>query len=282
MSRFVLVVQCVDRPGIVHATTGAILNLQGNILESHQYRDELSGVFVLRVTFETKVGSKDEVNSAIAQALSGYEPSLRLRDETERYRVLLMVSKIDHCLIDLLYRHQIGELNVEIPLVVSNHPDLETLVTSYGISFKHVPVSKESKPNAEAELLRLINEHDIDLVVLARYMQVLSDDLCQKMRGRVINIHHSFLPGFKGAKPYLQAYERGVKLIGASAHYVTGDLDEGPIIEQDVVRVGHSHSAQDLQALGRDVERRVLAKAVKMHIEDRLVVVNNRTIAFES
>ena len=281
MTKIVLVVQCHDRPGIVHATTGAILALGGNILESHQYRDELSDDFVLRVTFETSEASKVQAGEKLREDLAEFEPVLRLRTQDEPYRVLLMVSKTDHCLIDLLYRHQIGELAVEIPLIISNHRDLEPVAQAYNIPFACIPVTPEGKGVAEAEILRLIDENSIDLVVLARYMQILSDEMCNELPGRIINIHHSFLPGFKGAKPYQQAYQRGVKLIGASAHYATGDLDEGPIIEQDVVRVTHVHDAAELQALGRDVERRVLAKAVRLHIEDRLVVVNDRTIVFE-
>ena len=280
MTKIVLVVQCRDRPGIVHATTGAILALDGNILESHQHRDELSDDFVLRVTFETSA-TKVQAEEKLRAELAEFEPVFRLRTQDEPYRVLLIVSKIDHCLIDLLYRHQIGELAVEIPLIISNHRDLEPVAQSYKIPFAYIPVTLESKAHAEAQTLKLIEENSIDLVVLARYMQILSDEMCDALPGRIINIHHSFLPGFKGAKPYQQAYQRGVKLIGASAHYATGDLDEGPIIEQDVARVTHVHDAAELQALGRDIERRVLAKAVRLHIEDRLVVVNDRTIVFE-
>ena len=194
--------------------------------------------------------------------------------------MLLMVSKFDHCLVDLLYRWGLGELPVDIPLIVSNHPDLAPVAKRYGIPFVHVPVTRDTKPEAEAELLRLVAEHQVDFVVLARYMQVLSDDLCGKLSGRIINIHHSFLPGFKGAKPYHQAHERGVKLIGATAHLVTADLDEGPIIEQDVVRVGHRHTAPELVAIGRDVERIVLARAVRLHAEDRVVLTGSRTVVF--
>jgi formyltetrahydrofolate deformylase len=205
-----------------------------------------------------------------------------VRPEALRRRMLIMVSKFDHCLVDLLYRHEIGELPVDIPLIVSNHPDLQGLVEHHGIEFVHLPVTAATKPEAEAELLALVDKHDIDFVVLARYMQVLSDDLCAALPGRIINIHHSFLPGFKGAKPYHQAYERGVKLIGATAHYVTADLDEGPIIEQEVTRVNHAASPETLVALGRDTERLALARAVRQHAEDRVLLVGTRTVVFSA
>jgi formyltetrahydrofolate deformylase len=191
-----------------------------------------------------------------------------------------MVSRFDHCLVDLLYRWEIGELPVDIPLVVSNHEDLRGIVEARGIPFIHLPVTRDTKPAAEARLFALVEEYDVDLVVLARYMQVLSDDACRRLSGRVINIHHSFLPGFKGAKPYHQAYERGVKLIGATAHFVTADLDEGPIIEQDVARVSHAQDAETLVALGRDVERVVLARAVRLYAEDRVMLTGARTVVF--
>jgi formyltetrahydrofolate deformylase len=199
--------------------------------------------------------------------------------------VLLMVSRFDHCLVDLLYRWQIGDLPVDIPLIVSDHPDAAPIAERHGIPFLHLPVSKTtdgptSKPAAEARLFELIDQHRVDLVVLARYMQVLSDQACARLSGKVINIHHSFLPGFKGAKPYHQAYERGVKLIGATAHYVTADLDEGPIIEQDVIRVTHAQDGATLVVLGRDVERVVLARALRLHVEDRVILTGRRTVVF--
>ncbi|WP_425489856.1 formyltetrahydrofolate deformylase [Nocardioides ungokensis] len=191
-----------------------------------------------------------------------------------------MVSKHLHCLNDLLFRHSTGALQIDIPVVVSNHPDAEAMVRSYGLDFAHVPVTPDTKPAAEAELLRLVKEHDVDLVVLARYMQVLSDDLCRELSGKAINIHHSFLPSFKGAKPYHQAYDRGVKLVGATAHYVTADLDEGPIIEQDVIRVDHNHTQDQLVAAGRDVEAQVLSRAVRWHSESRVLLNGHRTVVF--
>ena len=203
-----------------------------------------------------------------------------LRAEEVRPRALIMVSKFDHCLVDLLYRWSAGELAIDIPVVVSNHPDLAGLIERHGIPFVHLPVTSVTKAAQEAQLLALIESHRIDFVVLARYMQILSSNLCAQLPGRVINIHHSFLPGFKGAKPYQQAYERGVKLIGATAHYVTADLDEGPIIEQDVIRVNHAFEPDDLVVLGRDVERQVLARAVKYHAENRLLRLGHRVVVF--
>ena len=213
--------------------------------------------------------------------VAGFGPALTLRPVEVRRRALIMVSRFDHCLVDLLYRWQIGELPLEIPVVVSNHEDCRELVERAGVEFVHLPVTAASKPTAEARLLELVEAHRVDFVVLARYMQVLSDELCRELSGRVINIHHSFLPGFKGAKPYHQAFERGVKLIGATAHFVTADLDEGPIIEQDVVRVSHADDAATLVAIGRDVERRVLSHAVRLHAEDRVLLTGARTVVFD-
>jgi formyltetrahydrofolate deformylase len=205
---------------------------------------------------------------------------LQLFDQAVKPRVLVLVSKFDHCLNDLLYRARSGLLDIEIVAVASNHPDLRPLTQSYGIDYHHLPVTPETKPRQEAEILALVEHYQADLVVLARYMQVLSEDLCAKLAGRVINIHHSFLPSFKGAKPYHQAYARGVKLIGATAHYVTHDLDEGPIIEQEVARVNHTHSPEDLAAIGRDVERQALARAVRWHTEHRVLLDGHKTIIF--
>ncbi|MFI8529489.1 formyltetrahydrofolate deformylase [Streptomyces aquilus] len=280
MQRYILTVTCPDQPGIVHALSGGITGAKGNILESAQFSDPGTGVFTLRVCLEAPEAGTERLRDELALRLARFDPVLTLRPEEQRRRVLLMVSKFDHCLVDLLYRWGLGELPVDIPLIVSNHPDLAPIAERYGIPFVHLPVTRDTKPQAEAELLRLVGEHQVDFVVLARYMQVLSDDLCRRLSGRVINIHHSFLPGFKGAKPYHQAHERGVKLIGATAHFVTADLDEGPIIEQDVVRVGHRHTAPELVAIGRDVERLVLARAVRLHAEDRVVLTGSRTVVF--
>ena len=280
MPRYLLTLRCADQPGIVRAIADGIFEAAGNILENAQFSDPLTGVFCMRTCFESPHAETDRVRQVIASGVARFDPVFSLRPESERRRALIMVSKLDHCLVDLLYRWQIGELPVDIPLIVSNHTDLAPIASRYGIPFEHVPVTPERKAGAEARLLRLVEDHDVDIIVLARYMQVFSDELCSRMSGAIINIHHSFLPGFKGAKPYHRAYERGVKLIGATAHYVTEDLDEGPIIEQDVVRVGHALTADDLVAIGRDVERVVLARALRMHAEDRVALTGARTVVF--
>jgi len=282
MKRYVMTLRCPDQPGIIRAFAEGVVNASGNIVDNQQFSDPESGTFCMRTEVDSPLESAEEVGQHLLAALDGFAPALTVRPETAHRRMLVMVSKFDHCLVDLLYRHETGELPVEIPLVVSNHEDLRALVEHHGIPFVHLPVTKETKPDAEAQLLRLVAEHDIDFVVLARYMQVLSDDLCRALEGRVINIHHSFLPGFKGAKPYHQAYARGVKLIGATAHYVTADLDEGPIIEQEVTRVTHAASADALVALGRDTERLALARAVRQHAEDRVLLIGSRTVVFSA
>ena len=280
MSRhYVMVVRCEDRPGIVHRVTGAMLAVGGNIIENAQFTDPDSNTFVMRTRFVSDTDDVGHVRDAIS-ALTGTDIEVQLRAEDQYRRALVMVSKFDHCLLDLLYRYRTRELEVEIPLIVSNHPDCADLVVGYGIPYLHLPVTAATKPEQEQRLTELIAEHDVDFVVLARYMQVLSEAMCESLRGRAINIHHSFLPGFKGAKPYHQAHARGVKLIGATAHYVTPDLDEGPIIEQDVVRVTHTHSADDLVRMGRDVERNVLSRAVQAHAQDRVVLIGDRTVVF--
>ncbi|KUM81397.1 formyltetrahydrofolate deformylase [Streptomyces griseorubiginosus] len=280
MQRHILTLRCPDQPGIVHALAAGVAEAEGNILESAQFSDPSTGIFTIRVSLESPAADTGKLRDELALRLARFDPVLTVRPEEQRRRVLLMVSKFDHCLVDLLYRWDLGELPVDIPLIVSNHPDLEPVAKRSGIPFVHLPVTRDTKPEAEAELLRLVADHQVDFVVLARYMQVLSDELCRRLSGRVINIHHSFLPGFKGAKPYHQAHDRGVKLIGATAHFVTADLDEGPIIEQDVVRVGHRHTAPELVAIGRDVERIVLARAVRLHAEDRVVLTGSRTVVF--
>jgi len=278
--KYILTLRCMDRPGIVHAISGALLDVQGNILEQAQFTDEDTQVFSLRTRFESPETRVDDVMSALSRRLGVFDPVISVRPEQQRRRVLIMVSKYDHCLVDLLYRYDRGELPVEIPLIVSNHEDCRPIAERHGIEYAYLPVTKENKAGQEARLLTLIDEHDIDLVVLARYMQVLSDSACAHLAGRAINIHHSFLPGFKGARPYHQAHARGVKLIGATAHFVTADLDEGPIIEQGVERVNHHHSAEDLAEIGRDIERVVLAKAVRLFAEDRIILDGNRTVVF--
>ena len=280
MPQYVLTLACPDRPGIVRDLADGIVAVGGNIVDSAQFSDPVTGTFCVRTQFDADREDITTVRGEVASRLARFDPVLTVRPQLARCRVLVMVSRFDHCLVDLLYRWQLGELAVDLPLVVSNHPDGRQLVERHGIPFVHLPVTAATKADSEARLLDLIDEHGIDLVVLARYMQVLSNDTCRRLAGRVINIHHSFLPGFKGAKPYHQAYRRGVKLIGATAHYVTPDLDEGPIIEQDVVRVSHAQDAQALVAIGRDVERVVLARAVRLHAEDRVVLTGARTVVF--
>jgi formyltetrahydrofolate deformylase len=268
--------QCADQPGIVHAMTSAVLACGGNIIENQQFTDPATNTFVMRTRFETSQGQA-AAKKSLSESLAKYNPALHIRPTSERPRALVMVSKESHCLRDLLYLNELGELKVEIPLVISNHEDLRQLVESHGVKFMYLPGDKKAQ---EAEIIKQIELLKIDFVVLARYMQILSADFCDRMPGKIINIHHSFLPGFKGAKPYHQAHERGVKIIGASAHFVTSDLDEGPIIEQDVAHVTHIATPEELIAIGRDIERRVLAKAVKLYSEDKIFVVGKRTVVF--
>ena len=271
--------QCADQPGIVHAMTSAVLACGGNIIENQQFTDPSTNAFVMRTRFETSQGLEGAEKS-LNEGLSKFNPSLHIRPTAQKPRALVMVTKESHCLRDLLYLEELGELNIEIPLVISNREDLRTLVESHGIKFLHLPVTAETKVSQEAEILKQIDNLKIDFVVLARYMQIMSKDFCNKMPGKIINIHHSFLPGFKGAKPYHQAHERGVKIIGASSHFVTSDLDEGPIIEQDVAHVTHIATPEELIAIGRDIERRVLAKAVKFYADDKVFIVGKRTVVF--
>ena len=280
---YVLVLDCPDRPGIVHAVSGFLVEHGGNIMESQQFYDRTNGQFFMRIDFAVEDGSAATVESLRADFTAMAERftmTFELWEAAAPFRTMIMVSKYLHCLNDLLFRHSNGSLNIDIPLVVSNHRDAEPLVRSYGLEFVHLPVTPGTKPEAEAELMRLHEEHGIHLVVLARYMQVLSDDLCRQLSGQAINIHHSFLPSFKGAKPYHQAYDRGVKLVGATAHYVTADLDEGPIIEQEVIRVDHNHDQDQLVAAGRDVEAQVLSRAVRWHSESRVRLDGGRTVVF--
>jgi formyltetrahydrofolate deformylase len=271
--------QCADQPGIVHAMTSSVLAASGNIIENQQFTDPVTNSFVMRTRFETN-SSLDKAREVLADGLARFNPVLNLRDNAAPKRALVMVTKESHCLRDLLYLLELGELPIEIPLVVGNHDELKSLVESHGIKFKHLPVSVDSKGAAEKELLSIVGTDKIDFVVLARYMQILSPSFCSQLSNRIINIHHSFLPGFKGAKPYHQAHAKGVKIIGATAHFVTEDLDEGPIIEQDVAHVTHASTPEQLIAIGRDIERRVLAKAVRLFAEDRIFIVGNRTVVF--
>lgn len=279
---FVLTLVCPDRAGIVYAVSRFLVEHGGNIVESQQFGDRLTQRFFMRIDFEVDDEglTTDQLRTDFAAVASEFSMAFGLWEAKAPYRTLLMVSKHLHCLNDLLFRWSTGSLQIDIPAVVSNHRDAEPLVRSYGLDFVHLPVTAESKPEAEAELLRLVNEHGVHLVVLARYMQVLSEDLCDELSGRAINIHHSFLPSFKGARPYHQAFERGVKLVGATAHYVTPDLDEGPIIEQDVIRVDHGHNQAQLVAAGRDVEAQVLSRAVRWHSESRVLLNGHRTVVF--
>jgi formyltetrahydrofolate deformylase len=280
MEHYILTLRCADQPGIVRSLAEGIVQAKGNITESAQFSDPPTGLFCLRTAFESPEEDVEAIRSLVAGAVRRFQPVLTLRRESSRRRVLVMASRFDHCVRDLLYRWDIGELPADVRLVVSNHETCRPIAERYGLPYHHIPVTAATKPEAERQLLALVAEHEIDVVVLARYMQVLSDEACRRLEGRAINIHHSFLPGFKGARPYHQAYERGVKLIGATAHFITPDLDEGPIIEQDVARVGHGHTPEELVAIGRDVERLVLARAVRLYAEDRVLLAGARTVVF--
>ena len=280
MARHIMTLTCEDRPGIVAAVSSALLAVSANIVENQQYSDEDTNLFFMRTLFDADAADVESVLDAIRRSPAIVHQHLAVRPAEERCRTIILVSRFDHCLLDLLYRWKSGDLPIDIVGVVSNHDDCRGLVEYYGLPFTVIPVTADTKRAAEEELVRLVEAEDVGLVVLARYMQILSDWLCEQLEGRAINIHHSFLPGFKGAKPYHQAYDRGVKLIGASAHYVTADLDEGPIIEQDVVRVTHAESPGRLVAIGRDVERRVLSRAVRDHAESRVFLSGHRTIVF--
>jgi formyltetrahydrofolate deformylase len=279
--QYVLTLSCPDKQGIVHAVSSYLFMTGCNIEDSQQFGDHDTGLFFMRVHFSADATvTVDKLRASFAAIGEAFRMEWQIHRSAERMRIVLMVSKFGHCLNDLLFRSRTGALPVEIAAVVSNHTDFADLVASYGIPFRHLPVTKDNKPEAEARLLELVREEDVELVVLARYMQVLSDDLCKQLSGRIINIHHSFLPSFKGAKPYHQAHARGVKLIGATAHYVTADLDEGPIIEQEVERVGHDVTPDQLVAVGRDVECQALARAVKWHAERRILLNGRRTVIF--
>ncbi|RFB80361.1 formyltetrahydrofolate deformylase [Methylovirgula sp. 4M-Z18] len=281
MKSFVLTVTCKSTRGIVAAITGYLAEKGCNITDSSQFDDLETGLFFMRLSFNSEEGvGLEELESGFAPIAKRFDMNVRFHDSEHRMKVLLMVSRFGHCLNDLLYRWKIGALPINIVGVVSNHFDYQKVVVNHDIPFHHIPVTKANKPQAEARLLEVVEGSGADLIVLARYMQVLSDAVCKKMSGRIINIHHSFLPSFKGANPYKQAFERGVKLIGATAHYVTADLDEGPIIEQDVARITHAQSADDYVTVGRDVESQVLARAVHAHIHHRTFMNGNRTIVF--
>jgi formyltetrahydrofolate deformylase len=280
LPQFVLTITCQDQVGIVHAVTEFLLVHGANIKEHQQFDDPVHGIVHLRTAFtgpdELRLETMETNFAAIADR---FGMRYRLHDQTPP-RMLVMVSKGGHCLNDLIFRWRAGGLGGEIALVVSNHEDLRPMAEAAGLPFLHVPVSPATKEAAEQRLLELVEEHDIDLVVLARYMQILSDDLCRALAGRAINIHHSFLPGFKGARPYHQAYERGVKLVGATAHYVTADLDEGPIIEQEVIRVDHTYDPRALSTVGQDAEALALSRAVRWHCEHRVLLEGTSTVVF--
>ena len=271
--------QCADQPGIVHAMTSAVLAAEGNIIENQQFTDHTTNTFVMRTRFES-AQSLEKAAASLQAGLAQFKPALHIRPTYEKPRALVLVTKESHCLRDLLYLLELNEMPVEIPLVISNREDLKDLVEAHGIPFLYLPIDSSNKTAQEAVMLKKIEELKIDFVVLARYMQILSSEFCAGLPGKIINIHHSFLPGFKGAKPYHQAHERGVKIIGATAHFVTADLDEGPIIEQDVAHVGHTASPEQLISIGRDIERRVLSRAVQLYAEDRIFIVGHRTVVF--
>jgi formyltetrahydrofolate deformylase len=279
--RFVLTLSCPDQPGIVAAISALLGNQDCNITDSAQFGDPDSGRYFMRVSFSAPDGlSQAKIEAAFKPIFTRFKMASQIHDLEKRPRVVLLVSRFGHCLNDLLYRHRIGALPVEIPAIVSNHRDFYQVAASQDIPFHHLPVTPETKTRQERKLLELLEEERADFLVLARYMQILSNELCGALEGRAINIHHSFLPSFKGARPYHQAHKRGVKLIGATAHYVTADLDEGPIIEQEAVRVDHAMSPDDLVAAGRDIESLVLARAVKWHAEHRILLNGHRTVVF--
>ncbi|SET67562.1 formyltetrahydrofolate deformylase [Paracoccus homiensis] len=280
MTKFCLTVTCASKRGVVAAIAGYLAENGCNITDSSQYDDPETGRFFMRVSFASETGvTLADLDAGFAKAVP-FDMVHQFHDESRKMKVVIMVSRFGHCLNDLLYRWRIGALPIDIVAVISNHMDYQKLVVNHDIPFHCIKVTRENKPEAEAQLLRVVEEAEAELVVLARYMQVLSDRMCQKMSGRIINIHHSFLPSFKGANPYKQAYERGVKLIGATSHYVTADLDEGPIIEQDIVRVTHAQSASDYVSLGRDVESQVLARAIHAHANHRVFLNGNKTVVF--
>jgi formyltetrahydrofolate deformylase len=281
MTHYILTVRCPSRRGIVAAIAGFLAENGCNITDSAQFDDPQTGSFFMRTAFRSETGATLEaLNTGYATIADEFGMEFAFHDSAHRTKVLLMVSNFGHCLNDLLYRWRIGALPIDIVGVVSNHLTYQKLVVNHDIRFHHIKVTRENKPAAEAQLMEVVEDSDAELVVLARYMQILSDAVCVRMAGRVINIHHSFLPSFKGANPYKQAFERGVKLIGATAHYVTADLDEGPIIEQDTVRITHAQSPDDYVSLGRDVEAQVLARAIHAHIHQRVLLNGTKTVVF--
>ncbi len=277
---YILTLSCPDRLGLVHTVSGFLLEQSANIKEAAQYNDQATGLFFMRVQFACTAHDLAALKTAFAALAEPLQMRWSIHAQAERMKTVILVSRQGHCLNDLLFRFKSGLLPVDIRAIISNHRDFYQLAASYNIPFHHIPVTAQTKAQAEARQLEIINQEGAELVVLARYMQVLSNDLCQHLQGRAINIHHSFLPSFKGAKPYYQAHERGVKLIGATAHYVTADLDEGPIIEQDVARADHTDTVDDLTARGQDTESQVLARAVQWHSERRVILNGHKTVVF--
>ncbi|WP_323009287.1 formyltetrahydrofolate deformylase [Paracoccus sp. (in: a-proteobacteria)] len=281
MKKYTLTVACPSTRGIVATVAGFLAEHGCNITDSSQFDDTETGQFFMRVSFISEQGvGLEELREGLAGPAKPFDMQYAVHDESSKMKVVIMVSRFGHCLNDLLYRWRIGALPIDIVAVISNHMDYQKVVVNHDIPFHCIKVTKANKPQAEAQLTAVVEDSGAELVVLARYMQVLSDELCRKMSGRIINIHHSFLPSFKGANPYKQAYERGVKLIGATSHYVTADLDEGPIIEQDIIRVTHAQSPEDYVSLGRDVESQVLARAIHAHIHRRVFLNGNKTVVF--
>ena len=278
---YILTLSCPDRPGIVHAVSGFLLERGGNIEEAAQYNDHDTGLFFMRVRFACGQLTQDDLRLQLKLFAEPFQMQWKLHASTQPMKTVIFVSKEGHCLNDLLFRWKSGLLPLDIRAIVSNHREFYQLAASYNVPFHHIPMTAATKAQAEARQFEVIEAEGAELVILARYMQILSDDMCRKLSGRAINIHHSFLPSFKGAKPYYQAHDRGVKLIGATAHYVTADLDEGPIIEQDVARVDHSYTVEALTATGRDTESMVLARAVKWHGEHRVLINGHKTVIFK-
>lgn len=280
MAAYLLTTTCPDARGIIRAISEGLLQVDANVLEQEQYSDPETGLFFARTRFESPERDVETIRNAITSCVSPFDPVITLREESVKRRVLIMVSQYDHCLVDILYRWRAGEMPIDIAGVVSNHEVCRKVSEDHGLPFDHIPVTRETKSIAEHRLLEIVRDRHVDVVILARYMQILSDAICSTLSGRIINIHHSFLPGFKGARPYHQAHERGVKLIGATAHFVTADLDEGPIIEQQVQRVSHVDTADRLAEIGRDVERLTLSRALRLYAEDRIFQNKQRTVVF--
>ncbi|MEY3953584.1 MAG: hypothetical protein RLZZ397_464 [Pseudomonadota bacterium] len=278
---YILTLSCPDKPGIVHAVTGLLLQHGCNVEEAAQFNDHQTGLFFMRVQFACPTSQHPHLSAHLNELAQAWHMSTQLHPTAERMKTVIMVSQHGHCLNDLLFRVRSNLLPIEVTSIISNHRDFYQLAASHNIPFHHMPMTSATKSEVERRQLEIVERDGAELVILARYMQILSDSMCQALSGRAINIHHSFLPSFKGAKPYYQAHDRGVKLIGATAHYVTADLDEGPIIEQDVARVEHSHTIEDLSAVGRDTESQVLARAIKWHSERRVLLNGHRTVIFK-